>query len=92
LIQGFLNANVEDSAARHRDRAGLPGHLRRILDLVELDGQRGNEVAIEKILGLAQVASSKDIRDKIYGIYGLLPKTLLSRIQPDYKLPVEEVF
>ena len=40
--------------------------------------------SLDHILDLGQSAQSKDPRDKVYGLLGLLPKSLRSRIQPDY--------
>jgi hypothetical protein len=90
LIQKWLDAESDDSA--NEDQENLYGFFRRILSLLELDDHGIHELPIDDILTLAQEASSKDMRDKIYGIHGLLPTALSSRIKPNYDLSVGETF
>jgi hypothetical protein len=89
LIQKWLDAESDDSA--DEDQENLYRFFRRILSLLELDGHRTNGLPVDNVLILAQEASSKDMRDKVYGILGLLPNTLSSRIQPNYDLCVVEI-
>lgn len=74
------------------EQVNLFGFFRRILSLVYLSSQREGESAMEEVLSLAQEGSSKDMRDRIYGILGLLPTALASRIKPDYGSSIETVF
>jgi hypothetical protein len=90
MIQRFLNANPEHSG--NKKQANPFESFRRVLNLVELDGQRGKEAPFENVLSLAQEASSTEMRDKIYGIHGLLPLALSARIQPDYDSSLNDVF
>jgi hypothetical protein len=89
-LQKWLDAESGDSVNENQEN--LFGFFRRIMSLLKL-GEHGisGVVPIDNILILAQEASSKDMRDKIYGIHGLLPTVLSSRIQPDYDLAVSEI-
>ena len=90
MIQRFLNANPENSG--NEEQANPFESFRRVLNLVGLDCQRGKEAPFEDVLNLAQEASSTEMRDKIYGIHGLLPLALSARIQPDYDSSLNDVF
>jgi hypothetical protein len=45
-----------------------------------------------RILDIGQRAKSKDPRDKVYGLLGLLPMSLAVRISPDYSLSMADVY
>lgn len=89
-IQKWLDAESDGSV--NEDRENLFGFFRRNVSLLELDGHGTHGLPIHNVLILAQEASSKDMRDKLYGILGLLPIALSSQIQPHYDLSVGEIF
>jgi hypothetical protein len=60
-------------------------HAVRICSLQPVD-------KIEKKLDLARKAKAKDPRDKVYGLLGLLPGYLASRIEPDYFKTTDQVY
>jgi Heterokaryon incompatibility protein (HET) len=44
-----------------------------------------NQLALSELIHLAQSSQATDLRDKVYGILALLPKSISSHIQPNYK-------
>jgi hypothetical protein len=90
LVQKWLDAESDDLT--NETQENLFVLFRRVSSLVALSSHQLQEEHIENVLSLAQEASSKDMRDKIYGIHGLLPTALSSRIQPNYDLSVGETF
>jgi hypothetical protein len=47
---------------------------------------------LDTILDMARKAQSLEQHDKLYGILSLLPKEVRDRIEPNYDLPVQEIF
>ncbi|KAF2019158.1 HET-domain-containing protein [Aaosphaeria arxii CBS 175.79] len=47
---------------------------------------------LDKLLNLIRRADATDMRDKVYGILGLLDDTVAARIVPDYELSVRQVY
>lgn len=90
LLQKWLDAKSDDSANENQEN--LFGLFRRVSSLMELNSHKLHGPRIEDVLSLAQEASSKDMRDKIYGIHGLLPTALSSRIQPRYDSSLGDIF
>jgi len=90
FVQKWLDAESDDST--NETQENLFGLFRRVSSLMALSSHQLQGADIEDVLSLAQEASSKDMRDKIYGIHGLLPTALSSRIQPNYDLSVAEIF
>jgi hypothetical protein len=44
-----------------------------------------NHLALGELIHLAQSSQATDLRDKVYGILALLPKSISSQIRPNYK-------
>jgi hypothetical protein len=62
--------------------------------LLQTKGKRVGEVGLDTLLDLSRKANVKDVRDKIYGILGLLPSHFSTTIAPNYapSNSVEEVY
>jgi hypothetical protein len=60
--------------------------------LVTTEGQEKKKPRLDVLLDLGRKANVTDPRDKVYGILGLLPSPIATKILPDYLLPREEVF
>ena len=71
---------------------------RRFMERLETErpGSFSPGVAFAFILAAGAKARSTDVRDKIYGLYGLLPSSTIallpSHLKPDYKKPAHAVF
>lgn len=60
---------------------------------VARDGSSDYGSRLHSLLRLSQMFKCSDLRDKVYALYGLVDlKDSLDGIQPDYTLPVEEVY
>lgn len=90
MLQKFLNVNSDKSSKPLREN--LYGFFRQILNLIDLNEEGKDALTIDDVFNLARHASTSEPRDKVYGIYGLLPKALSSRINVDYSLNVETIF
>jgi hypothetical protein len=48
--------------------------------------------AVDRILRLGQSAAATEPRDKVYGLLDFLDSTIMSRVTPDYSLPIQAVY
>jgi hypothetical protein len=66
----------------------------RAYRLVDMKLDITPDAVLKKTLNLARQAAATDERDKIYGILGLLPESISSKIIPDYSqsISVQQVF
>ncbi|KAJ4176424.1 hypothetical protein NW767_015448 [Fusarium falciforme] len=60
--------------------------------LSEREEKGGEYPSFGKLLEIANSADCKDPRDKVYGLVGLMPPSIADRLQPDYTLPVGDVY
>ena len=89
VIQRLLKT-TSDKTMSHENN--LFGFFRRISTLLDFNGQTENNQSIDYVLNLTGEALATDTKDRVYGIHGLLPSVLSSRIEPNYNLSVKEIF
>ncbi|SPO00271.1 related to heterokaryon incompatibility protein [Cephalotrichum gorgonifer] len=51
-----------------------------------------SDISLFLILNMMRRQQCSDLRDKVYGVLGITPPGFSRRIQPDYQLPISEVF
>ncbi|KAB8298563.1 hypothetical protein EYC80_000742 [Monilinia laxa] len=79
---------------RLEDRSGTPGqqwkHILRIKNMREVD-HKGIDTALPA-LELARQAQATDARDKVYGILGIPCVKGLTKVSPNYRIQLPEIF
>ena len=51
-----------------------------------------DQLRLDRLLQIGRKAGAKDPRDKVYGLLGILPPTLASKIYPNYELSTAAVY
>ncbi|PVH84100.1 hypothetical protein DL98DRAFT_652138 [Cadophora sp. DSE1049] len=64
----------------------------RVYCLLTLPDGETDEIQMDDVLDLGRKANVKEAVDKLYGVLGLLPVRLSTRILPDYTLTSEHVY
>jgi hypothetical protein len=82
----------EDSRFSQRVRSDIWFIATRVYRLVSLSLERPLPSMLNNALSLARQAEARDPRDKVFGILGLLDKSISSRIVPDYRKSVQDIF
>ncbi|GJC78503.1 heterokaryon incompatibility protein 6, OR allele [Colletotrichum liriopes] len=102
-LHNFLQAATNiHGAVRAREKVW------RVLKLVELvtanqervrrghshtdSERRKDQDELGLLLMIGRMAGSLDLRDRLYGLMGMIPEYVAKHIEPDYKKAVEEVF
>ncbi|KAK2024929.1 heterokaryon incompatibility protein [Colletotrichum zoysiae] len=102
-LHNFLQAATNiHGAVRAREKVW------RVLKLVELvtstqervrrthmptdQERRKDQDELGLLLMIGRMARSLDLRDRLYGLMGMIPEYVTKHIEPDYNKPVEEVF
>jgi Heterokaryon incompatibility protein (HET) len=85
-----------DKALEGEEATELFRLLWLVCHLHEMGSKNKDKEAVLKRLGqalrLSQNASATDMKDKAYGLLGLLDPAISSRITPDYMRPIQEVY
>lgn len=87
-IGTILAANSEHNSVR--GRGDFFSVADRVDRLVWLDASSLAATNLGLILDLGQRAQSKDSRDKVYGLLGVFPEGIRTRIKPDYSRHVSQ--
>lgn len=77
------------SSRTHSEVWQLTYHIETLLSISASTLQHDR---LDILLDLARKAKAKDARDKIYGLLGLLDRSLASQIIPRYDRPKEEIY
>jgi hypothetical protein len=54
--------------------------------LSHYEEEGGGRLGFGRLLEVANSASSRDIRDKVYGLVGMMDPVIAERLAPDYKM------
>jgi hypothetical protein len=82
----------EDSRFSQRVRSDTWFIATRVYRLVSLSLEHPLPSMLNNALSLARQAEARDPRDKVFGILGLLDKSISSKIVPDYRKSVQDIF
>lgn len=82
----------EDSRFSQRVHSDTWFIATRVYRLVSLSLELPRPSMLNTVLSLARQAEARDPRDKVFGIIGLLDRSISSKIVPDYRKSVQDVF
>ena len=92
LVNVYITNELKDAGSSFDRILWITMLVIRELQRLQDDNLSSHSTNLLRLLHLCRHALSTDLRDKIYGLLGLMSQSLVRLISPDYAAPVIEVY